>query len=405
MNQYGSIDLDTLVVTLQNMLPIHLKPSLNLHKSVTTRWVTYSFESAALPGRILTWEDALFGNLICHDQDGARVAKFKRHGLLSALRKTGTLVIEPFPIGQSQHATVEIVMTWITLIEKRFKIGVDMSCSPGGIGHSLALEFHSRSLRVLATARRAATISHLAERGIETLSLDVDKPEEVERCRDEVSVLTAGKLDYLVNNAGRNYTVPALDVSLAEIQATFDTNVFAVMNICATFSPLLIRSRGTIVQIGSVAGMIPYVFGSVYNASKAALHSYSDTLRVELAPFGVSVIIVATGGVRSNIARTERVLPVDSLYAELETTYQRRQKYSQEVGMDTASYAKEVVGQILKGDGWVWKRRMIWAGSSAGLVGYLEMVLGVGSGFWDWLMTRMFQLGKLYRKDIKSKRL
>lgn len=126
MNQYGSIDLDTLVVTLQNMLPIHLKPSLNLHKSVTTRWVTYSFESAALPGRILTWEDALFGNLICHDQDGARVAKFKRHGLLSALRKTGTLVIEPFPIGQSQHATVEIVMTWITLIEKRFKIGVDM---------------------------------------------------------------------------------------------------------------------------------------------------------------------------------------------------------------------------------------------------------------------------------------
>lgn len=202
-----------------------------------------------------------------------------------------------------------------------------------------------------------------------------------------------------------DYTVPALDVSLAEIQATFDTNVFAVMNICATFSPLLIRSRGTIVQIGSVAGMIPYVFGSVYNASKAALHSYSDTLRVELAPFGVSVIIVATGGVRSNIARTERVLPVDSLYAELETTYQRRQKYSQEVGMDTASYAKEVVGQILKGDGWVWKRRMIWAGSSAGLVGYLEMVLGVGSGFWDWLMTRMFQLGKLYRKDIKSKRL
>ncbi|KAL9580904.1 MAG: hypothetical protein Q9212_004208 [Teloschistes hypoglaucus] len=202
-----------------------------------------------------------------------------------------------------------------------------------------------------------------------------------------------------------DYTVPALDISLAEIQTTFSTNVFAVMNICATFSPLLIRSRGTIVQIGSIAGMIPYVFGSVYNASKAALHAYSDTLRVELAPFGVGVITVATGAVRSNIARTERVLVVDSLYAELESSYQRRQKYSQEVGMDTASFAKEVVGQILKGDGWVWKRRMIWAGGSAGLVGYIRTVLGVESGFWDWCMTRMFQLGKLYGKDFKSRKL
>ncbi|KAI4253318.1 MAG: hypothetical protein LQ352_003758 [Teloschistes flavicans] len=306
-------------------------------------------------------------------------------------------------------------------------------CSPGGIGHALALEFHSRGLRVFATARRTGTISDLAERGIETFSLEVDKPEEVERCRDEISALTAGKLDYLVNNAGRSlsplpapdreiilqlaikwcvltadladYTVPALDVSLSEIQATFGTNVFAVMNICATFSPLLIRSRGTIIQIGSIAGMIPYVFGSVYNASKAALHSYSDTLRVELAPFGVSIITVATGGVKSNIARTERVLPIDSLYTDLETSYQRRQKHSQEVGMDTASYAKEVVAQILKGNGWVWKRRMIWAGSNANLVGYIGTVLGIGSGFWDWLMTRMFQLGKLYKKDFKGKEL
>ncbi|THC95752.1 hypothetical protein EYZ11_004749 [Aspergillus tanneri] len=49
------------------------------------------------------------------------------------------------------------------------------------------------------------------------------------------------------------------------------------------------KANGTIVQIGSVAGVIPYVFGSVYNASKAALHSFSDSLRVELAPFGYFV--------------------------------------------------------------------------------------------------------------------
>ena len=200
-----------------------------------------------------------------------------------------------------------------------------------------------------------------------------------------------------------DYTVPALSANLAEIQDTFDTNLFAVMHICATFSPLLIRSRGTIVQIGSLAGIIPYVFGSVYNASKAALHSYSDTLRVELAPFGVNVITVVTGGVKSNIARTERTLPQGSPYAPLEANYQRRQKHSQEVGMNAEEYAQEVVGKILAGDGWIWKRRIIWAGGGAALVSWIILFLGIGSGFWDWIMTRMFGLGVLDKKEELKK--
>ena len=202
-----------------------------------------------------------------------------------------------------------------------------------------------------------------------------------------------------------DYTVPALAATLPEINETFNTNLFAVMHICATFSPLLIRSRGTIIQIGSLAGIIPYVFGSVYNASKAALHSYSDTLRVELAPFGVNVMTVVTGGVKSNIARTERTLPEGSPYAAVEVNYQRRQKHSQEVGMNTEQYAREVVGKILAGDGWIWKRRTIWAGGSATLVRWIILFLGIGSGFWDWIMTRMFGLGVLNRKkDLKKER-
>ena len=195
-----------------------------------------------------------------------------------------------------------------------------------------------------------------------------------------------------------DYTVPALSATLPEITETFNTNLFAVMHICATFSPPLIHSRGTIVQIGSLAGIIPYVFGSVYSASKAALHSYSDVLRVELAPFGVNVITVVTGGVKSNIARTERTLPEGSLYAPLEANYKRRQRHSQEVGMKTEDYAREVVGKILAGDGWLFKRRTIWAGGAASLVGWTIPFLGIGSGFWDWIMTRMFGLGLLYKK-------
>ena len=80
-------------------------------------------------------------------------------------------------------------------------------CSPGGIGHALAREFKSKGLRVFATARKATSISDLAEQGIETLSLEVTSIESINAVKHEISSRTGGKLDYLVNNAGRNYTV------------------------------------------------------------------------------------------------------------------------------------------------------------------------------------------------------
>ncbi|KAK1141411.1 NADPH-dependent 1-acyl dihydroxyacetone phosphate reductase [Aspergillus melleus] len=222
------------------------------------------------------------------------------------------------------------------------------SCSPGGIGNSLAREFHRNGLRVFATARDAKSLEDLSALGIETLSLIVDDENSVKACYSEVEKSLAEKgLDYLVNNAGRNYTVPAMEADLAEARATFETNFIAVICMCKTFLPLLIRSQGTIVQIGSVAGVIPYVFGSVYNASKAALHSFSDSLRVELAPFGVHVTTVITGGVQSRIARIERKLVPNSLYASIEDEYNRRVSHSQDGAMPHALYARSVVEQVL----------------------------------------------------------
>lgn len=125
-------------------------------------------------------------------------------------------------------------------------------CSPGGIGHSLALEFKSKNFRVFATARKAEGLSELAAQGIETLSLEVTSLESIQALCKEIASRTGGKLDYLVNNAGRNYTVPALDLDIDEIRATFETNVFAVMRMCQVFAPLLISAKGTIVQVGSL---------------------------------------------------------------------------------------------------------------------------------------------------------
>ena len=244
-------------------------------------------------------------------------------------------------------------------------------CTPGGIGHALAREFKSKGLRVFATARKVETISNIEAEGIETLPLELTKEESIAALKAEIDSRTNGRLDILVNNAGRNYTVPALDVEMDEIKATFETNVFAVMKMCQAFAPLLIESKGTIVQIGSLAGVMPYVFGSVYNASKAALHSYSSALRLELAPFGVRVVTVMTGGVTSNISRTHRTLPMDSIYLPLAEEYEARQTHSQANAIPNEQYARSVVSQVLGRS----SRDIIWEGGKSWLVWFVYTFL------------------------------
>lgn len=269
-------------------------------------------------------------------------------------------------------------------------------CSPGGIGHSLALEFKRQGLRVFATARKAESISDLTDHDIETLSLEATSEDSIQALKTEIELRTKGTLDVLVNNAGRNYTVPALDVEMDEIRETFETNVFAVMRMCQAFAPLLIGAKGTIVQIGSLAGVMPYVFGSVYNASKAALHSYSDTLRVELAPFGVRVVVVRTGGVISNISRTHRTLPESSLYLPIADVYEKRLTHSQANGIANEQYARSVVRQVLGHP----RRDTIWEGGKSWLVWFVYNL------FPRWVLdvafTRMFQLRRLKQDHIKK---
>ncbi|KAI4141716.1 MAG: hypothetical protein LQ340_007562 [Diploschistes diacapsis] len=261
-------------------------------------------------------------------------------------------------------------------------------CSGPGIGAHLATQFNDRGFRVFATARKAESLSRLSEKGIEALSLTVDDPESIKACFAEVEKrVGGGGLDFIVNNAGRNYTVPASELDLPEIQALFATNLFAPMMINQTFLPLLLAARGTVVHIGSVAALTPMIWGSTYNASKAALHSYGDTLRTELAPFGVHVVNVITGGVKSNITRTTRSLKPGSLWEGFEEQYAQRQVYSQRVGVDTRQYAKTVVSQLVTCRGHLWDRNEIWAGSSIMLVtvgNYLDR--WVPGGIWRFLI-------------------
>jgi 1-acylglycerone phosphate reductase len=171
---------------------------------------------------------------------------------------------------------------------------------------------------------------------------------------------------------------------------------------CKAFTPLLIEAQGTIVQTGSLAGIMPYAMGALYCASKAALHAYSNTLRVELAPLGVKVITVITGGVKSNIARVHRELPPDSYMQPIKDVYESRLTHSQQVGMDTRQYARSCVRQVVNQEGWLglWRTRWIWEGNLSWVVWFATTFLP--GAVMDWYFTWKFKLNRL-RGSVSKK--
>jgi 1-acylglycerone phosphate reductase len=250
----------------------------------------------------------------------------------------------------------------------------------------------STGFKVLATVRNPSKYTS-PNQNITYVPLELTSNESIRALRNQVAEITNGRLDILYNNAGRNYVVPALDYEEDELHELFQANVFSVMRICKEFVPLLIEAKGTIVQTGSLAGLMPYAWGAPYNASKAALHAYSDTLRVELAPLGVRVVNVVTGGVKSNIARTHRTLPPNSYNQPIAADYERRLTHSQQLGMDTEQYAKSCVRQVLAGDGLIMKQRWIWEGKMSWIVWAAWSYLP--TAVFDYYFTTKFKLWKL----------
>ncbi|KAF2730506.1 NAD(P)-binding protein [Polyplosphaeria fusca] len=277
------------------------------------------------------------------------------------------------------------------------KYALITGCTPGGIGHFLALEFADDGFHVLATVRDPAKYEPAPHPNMTYLPLELTEPASIQSLLKRVTSLTGGKLDILYNNAGRNYTMPALDLEPAEVTDLFAANVFSVMQLCQAFAPLLITAKGTIVQTGSVAAVMPYAWGSAYCASKAALHAYSNTLRVELAPLGVRVVNIITGGVKSNLARVPRSLPENSYYLPLEDEYQKRLVHAQTLGSDTRAYARRCVRAVVARDGWAggWlgKQRWVWEGSLSWAVWFATTWLP--HAVLDWYFTWRFGLGRM----------
>lgn len=206
---------------------------------------------------------------------------------------------------------------------------------------------------MVATARRLETLDSLKAHSIMTLPLDVTDSAGIQQVIATV-VAQEGRIDLLVNNAGFGQFGPLLDLSPAQIQAQFQTNVLAPLELVQQVAPVMKRQRsGVIVNIGSISGVVTTPFAGAYCASKAALHSLSEALRMELAPFGIHVVTVQPGAIQSNFGHIAEeglaeVLSPESWYAPLESRIRARAVLSQTQATPADAFAEQLVAAIMR---------------------------------------------------------
>ncbi|KAI1427714.1 oxidoreductase [Xylaria sp. FL1777] len=192
-------------------------------------------------------------------------------------------------------------------------------CSAGGIGGAVAIALAKRGHHVIATARDTSKIApELSELpNVSILQLDISSTASVQAAAEA----TAERgVDVIFNNAGAGYSMPILDIDIDKAQRLYDTNVWGPVRMIQAFSKHLIASRGRVVNLNTCGAAINTPWMGSYLSSKAALKNISDVLRIELAPFGVTVVTIMAGVVSTYFHANEPpfALPPNSQYKSIE---------------------------------------------------------------------------------------
>ncbi|KAK7954810.1 hypothetical protein PG988_015504 [Apiospora saccharicola] len=274
----------------------------------------------------------------------------------------------------------------------------------GGIGEALAKEYTSRGLSTIATVLPSESSDHLTEAGITCFQLDLTVPQSILDLKQNVQSLTHGRLDVLVNNAGLCYTMTAIDTEIVPVRRMFDVNLFGPIQMVHHFHEMLIRSQGAIVNIGSIGGIVPYMYGGMadtrplnlymwaprthaslpasYNASKAALHHWSNTLRLEMSPFKYELTT------RARKSHSKRTGGDDSYYAPLASEFKAHVRRVPNT-TNRFQYAEKVANESLKPSPAAW----FWYGKTTSIIRFFDTF--AWRTFWDLVFWRDFNLAKL----------
>jgi NAD(P)-dependent dehydrogenase (short-subunit alcohol dehydrogenase family) len=271
-------------------------------------------------------------------------------------------------------------------------------CSTG-FGRATALYLAERGWRVVATVRqethRAELSAQAAANGwpdrLLPILCDITQPAGVDCLAPAVAEHGPG-LDALLNNAGTAYAGPLELLPLADVRAQLEINLFAHLAVTKALLPALKAARGTIINVSSIGGRMTFPINGSYHMSKFALEAMSDVLRLELAHFGVKVVIVAPGSSPTAIwdtalRRTHGSPMFSDLgeYAALAAAIEQRARQSAAGGFPPELFSRLVL-DILN------SRRpapIYFIPRSAGLIVAARRL--VPDRLWDWAVRRMLR--------------
>ena len=225
--------------------------------------------------------------------------------------------------------------------------------SSSGIGFETSLALARNGFHTFATMRdlgKDEKIKQIIEKedlSIEILELDVDNEESVNQAIKTISE-KKGRIDVLVNNAGYGMWGTVEDVSIDEFKKQFETNFFSIIRLIQKVAPIMRKqSSGNIVNISSVAGRIGFPVSPAYISSKFALEGLSESLRFELMPYGINVIIIEPGVIKTNFFDSMKLSEKsqqDSTYKEITDKVISGVKMMAEMG----THPKEVADVVIK---------------------------------------------------------
>ena len=176
-------------------------------------------------------------------------------------------------------------------------------CSTG-IGRATAKRLAAASWKVYATARRPESIADLAGERCETLPLDVTDESSMDAAVRHVEQ-AEGAVGVLVNNAGYSQSGAVETVPMDEVRRQFETNVFGLVRMCQLVLPRMRRQRwGRIVNLSSMGGRLVFPGGGLYHGTKYAVEAISDAMRFEVRDFGVDVILIEPGLIKTEFGAT-----------------------------------------------------------------------------------------------------
>jgi NAD(P)-dependent dehydrogenase (short-subunit alcohol dehydrogenase family) len=225
-------------------------------------------------------------------------------------------------------------------------------CSTG-IGRSTAEVLAKKGWTVYASARKLDAIRDLAASGCKLLALDVCDEGSIRAAVDTVE-RAEGAVGVLVNNAGYGQEGPFEEVPMAEIRRQFETNVFGLVRLTQLALPGMRRQGwGKVVNLSSMGGKLTLPGGGYYHATKHAVEALSDALRFEVRPFGIDVVVIEPGPIKTRFGDTAidsitGAQAADSPYAAFNALLARRIREAYEGPLAMMAVGPEVVARVIE---------------------------------------------------------